>query len=251
MRRIRVLVVDDEPQTVKYVSANLKARGYEVLTAHDGREALKVFRENPVDLVILDIMMPGPDGFEVCEAIRRESDVPIIMLSARGQEKDIVRALNLGADDYLTKPFGVEEMLARVQAVLRRASRSTVGPRPPIRIGDLEIDFTQRRVTVQGREVHLTPTEYELLATLALNAGRVLTHRMLLQTVWGPEYGSETEYLWAYIRRLRQKIEPDPQNPRYILTEPGVGYWMAPPEAFQNESPDQKSPGANTEPPRS
>lgn len=226
MKQPRVLVVDDEPQTVKYVAANLRARGYEVVTAQDGREALKVFRETPVDLVILDIMMPGPDGFEVCQVIRRESDVPIIMLSARGQEKDIVRALNLGADDYLTKPFGVEEMLARIQAVLRRATRVSHTPRPPVRIGALEIDFGGRRVTMAGKSVHLTPTEYDLLVTLALNAGRVLTHRMLLQTVWGPEYGSETEYLWAYIRRLRQKIEPDPQNPRYILTQPGVGYFM-------------------------
>lgn len=232
MKRIRVLVVDDEPQTVKYVGANLRARGYEVIAAYDGREALKLFREHPVDLVILDIMMPGPDGFEVCQAIRRESDVPIIMLSARGQEKDIVRALNLGADDYLTKPFGVEEMLARIQAVLRRVSRTVPTPRPPVRIGRLEIDFAQRRVTVDGREVHLTPTEYDLLATLALNAGRVLTHRTLLQTVWGPEYGNETEYLWAYIRRLRQKIEPDPQNPQYILTQPGVGYSMVSPDAL-------------------
>ncbi len=226
-----VLVVDDEPQTVKYIAANLRARGYEVLTAQDGREALKTFRENLVDLVILDIMMPGPDGFEVCQAIRRESDVPIIMLSARGQEKDIVRALNLGADDYLTKPFGVEEMLARIQAVLRRATRATYTPRPPLRAGDLEIDFGRRRVTLKGEDIHLTPTEYDLLAHLALNAGRVLSHRALLQAVWGPEYGGETEYLWAYIRRLRQKIEPDPQNPTYIRTVPGVGYVFIPPDA--------------------
>ncbi len=230
MKRIRVLVVDDEPQTVKYVTANLRARGFEVYAAYDGREALKMFRERPVDLVILDIMMPGPDGFEVCRALRELSDVPIIMLSARGNERDIVRALNLGADDYLTKPFGVEEMLARIRAVLRRAQRTAPAQRPPLRIGDLEIDFGHRRVTLRGKPVHLTPTEYDLLATLALNAGRVLSHRMLLQTVWGPEYGGETEYLWAYIRRLRQKIEPDPQNPRYILTHPGVGYSLASPD---------------------
>lgn len=229
MKKVRVLVVDDEPETVKYVSANLRARGYEVLTAADGREALKVFDESLVDLVILDIMMPGPDGFEVCQTIRRQSDVPIIMLSARGQEKDIVRALHLGADDYLTKPFGVEEMLARVQAVLRRTARPSFVPRPPLKVGDLEIDFAARRVTVRGREVQLTPTEYELLTHLALNAGRVLTHRALLQAVWGPEYGEETEYLWAYIRRLRRKIEPDPSHPRYILTQPGVGYCFASP----------------------
>jgi two-component system KDP operon response regulator KdpE len=146
------------------------------------------------------------------------------MLSARGQERDIVRGLNLGADDYLTKPFGVGEMLARVRAVLRRTPQTGIAPRPPLVIQDLEIDFAARRVTVRGREVQLTPTEYDLLAHLAINAGRVLTHQTLLQAVWGPEYSDETEYLWAYIRRLRRKIEPDPSSPRYILTQPGVGY---------------------------
>ena len=222
--------MDDEPETIKYVSANLRARGYDVLTAEDGLTALKAFRESVVDLVILDIMMPAPDGFEVCRAIRRRSGVPIIMLSARGQEKDIVRALDLGADDYLTKPFGVEEMLARVRAALRRIPQTEVTPRPPLVMKDLEIDFVARRVTVRGSAVQLTPTEYDLLVHLAVNAGRVLTHRTLLQAVWGPEYGDETEYVWVYIRRLRRKIEPDPNNPRYILTQPGVGYsFVAPP----------------------
>ena len=230
MKRPRVLLVDDEPETIKYVSANLRARGYDVLTAEDGLTALKAFRESVVDLVILDIMMPAPDGFEVCRAIRRRSGVPIIMLSARGQEKDIVRALDLGADDYLTKPFGVEEMLARVRAALRRIPQTEVTPRPPLVMKDLEIDFVARRVTVRGSAVQLTPTEYDLLVHLAVNAGRVLTHRTLLQAVWGPEYGDETEYVWVYIRRLRRKIEPDPNNPRYILTQPGVGYsFVAPP----------------------
>jgi len=230
MKRPRVLLVDDEPETIKYVSANLRARGYDVLTAEDGLTALKAFRESVVDLVILDIMMPAPDGFEVCRAIRRRSGVPIIMLSARGQEKDIVRALDLGADDYLTKPFGVEEMLARVRAALRRIPQTGVTPRPPLVMKDLEIDFVARRVTVRGSAVQLTPTEYDLLVHLAVNAGRVLTHRTLLQAVWGPEYGDETEYVWVYIRRLRRKIEPDPNNPRYILTQPGVGYsFVAPP----------------------
>ncbi len=227
MKKTRILIVDDEPETIKYLSANLRARGYEVLTAEDGRTALQVFQESVVDLIILDIMMPGPDGFEVCQAIRRQSNVPIIMLSARGREKDVVRALDLGADDYLTKPFGVEEMLARVRAVLRRAVQAPTAPRPPLTIGELTIDFAARRVTVSGREIQLTPTEYDLLSHLALNAGRVLTHRALLQAVWGPEYGDETEYLWTYIRRLRRKIEPDPTTPRYILTHPGVGYSFA------------------------
>lgn len=224
MKKPRVLVVDDEPETIKYVSTNLRARGYEVLIAEDGQTALHEFDRALVDLVILDIMMPGPDGFEVCRAIRRRSDVPIVMLSARGQERDIVQALDLGADDYLTKPFGVEEMLARVRAALRRTSQVGITAHPPLVIDDLEIDFGSRKVTTGGDEVRLTPTEYDLLAHLAVNAGRVLTHRSLLQAVWGPEYGDETEYLWAYIRRLRRKIEPDPSNPRYILTQPGVGY---------------------------
>jgi two-component system KDP operon response regulator KdpE len=229
MKNPRVLLVDDEPETVKYVSSNLRVRGYEVLVASDGQSALRAFEQSLVDLIILDIMMPGPDGFQVCRAIRRQSDVPIIMLSARGQERDIVRALDLGADDYLTKPFGVEEMLARVRAALRRTAQTQRTPRAPVQIGGLEIDFGDRQVTVGGEPVQLTPTEYDLLAHLAANAGRVLTHRALLQAVWGPEYSDETEYVWAYIRRLRRKIEPDSSNPRYILTQPGVGYSFAAP----------------------
>lgn len=224
MKLTRILMVDDEPETRKYVSMNLRARGYHVRTAEDGRSALTEFESSIVDLVILDIMMPGMDGFEVCRAIRRGSEVPIIMLSARGREKDIVRALDLGADDYLTKPFGVEELLARVRAAMRRSPMTGIASHPPLALPGLEIDFDARRVLVKGLEVKLTPTEYDLLAYLGINAGRVLTHRSLLQAVWGPEYGDETEYLWAYIRRLRRKIEADPGNPRYIHTLPGVGY---------------------------
>jgi two-component system KDP operon response regulator KdpE len=227
MRNPRVLVVDDEPITVKYLGANLRVRGYEVLVAADGETALKMFDRSEIDLIILDIMMPGLNGFQVCQAIRRKSDVPILMLSARGRENDIVHALDLGADDYLTKPFGVAEMLARVRAALRRRAPTWERPRAPLVIADVRIDFDARQVTVAGEEVQLTPTEYDLLAHLALNAGRVLTHRALLRAVWGPEYGDETEYLWAYIRRLRRKIEPDPSNPCRILTQPGVGYSFA------------------------
>ena len=215
---------------VKYISANLRVRGYDVLTAADGRAALKLFAENPFDLVVLDVMMPGPDGLEVCKAIRRQSDVPVIMLSALGEERDVVRALDLGADDYLTKPFGVEEMLARVDATLRRSTQTGSTPRPPLIRKDLVIDFAARRVTIGGELVVLTPTEHSLLTYLALNAGRVLTYRRILESVWGPEYGDEKDYVWAYIRRLRRKIEPDPRDPRdprYILTWPGVGYSFA------------------------
>ncbi len=226
MKKQVVLVVDDEPETVKYVSANLKARGFEVHAASDGTEALKIAGENVFDLILLDLSMPGPDGFAVCQRIREYSDVPIIILSARGREQDKVRALDLGADDYLTKPFGVEELLARVRAALRRTRREGTGPLPTFISGDLSIDFASRQVKIRNREIKLTPTEYNLLALLARNSGKVLTHRTLLNGVWGPEYGQETEYLWAYIRRLRKKLEPDPAHATLILTEPGVGYRM-------------------------
>jgi two-component system, OmpR family, KDP operon response regulator KdpE len=224
-----VLVVDDEPETIKYLSANLRARGYKVFTASDGRDALKLVEQACLDLIILDITLPGLDGFQVCQTVRARSSVPVIMLSARGQEKDIVHALDLGADDYLTKPFGAGELMARVRAALRRSSPNGVIEQLPLVLPGLTIDFAARRVTAGDRCLSLTHTEFDLLAQLALNAGRVLTHRALLQAVWGPEYGDETEYLWTYIRRLRHSIEPDPHKPRYILTEPGVGYSFSAP----------------------
>ena len=230
MTRPMILVVDDEAAIRKYVSLNLRARGYEVITAADGTEALKCIAERPFDLLILDIMMPGPDGLEVLKAVRREMQVPVIVLSARGREDDKVQALDLGADDYLTKPFGVQELLARVRAALRRAGSGPKGPLPPYRCGDLVMDFGARRVSVAGTEVHLTRKEFELLAFLARNAGRVLTHRQILQTVWGGQYGDEANYLWTYAGRIRRKIEPDPEHPRYLLTESGVGYRMPAPE---------------------
>lgn len=223
MKKTRVLVVDDEPETLKYVGANLKARGYDVTTAADGTEALKRAEEDVFDLVLLDITMPGPDGFAVCQELRRTTAVPIIMLSARGQEKDKVKALDLGADDYITKPFGIEELLARVRSALRRSQQDPSTSNPLV-VGDLTISFAERRVTRGGHEIKLTPTEYELLVQLARSAGKVLSHTILLQRVWGPEYGEESDYLWAYVRRLRRKIEVDPDHPRYLLTESGVGY---------------------------
>ena len=223
-----VLIVDDEPETLKYVGANLKARGYEIHTAEDGLDAIRMFQEISPDLMVLDIGLPGLDGFEVCSAIRRRSALPILILSAHGSEKEIIRALELGADDYLTKPFGVGEFLARVQAVLRRAThfqpKSKQQQQQHFKCDDLRIDFETHQVTLADQIIKLTRTEYDLLACLARHAGRVLTHRALLQAVWGQEYGQETDYLWAYMRRLRRKIEPNPAQPQYILTEHGVGY---------------------------
>ena len=232
-----ILVVDDEAPMRKYVSANLKARGYDVLAAVDGSEALKLAGEHRVDLLILDIGMPGPDGFEVLSAVRRDSDVPVIMLTARGREQDKVLALDLGADDYLTKPFGVEELLARVRANLRRVAAVPRGTLPAYRHGGLEIDFTARQARREGAPVPLTPKEFEVLAYLARNAGRVLTHRQILQAVWGSEYGDEADYVWTYVRRIRRKVEPEVEHPRYLLTELGVGYRMSPSDTDSASSP--------------
>lgn len=225
MGKKRILIVDDEAVIIKFLRANLEANGYETLTAMDGAEALqKVERELP-DLIILDIMMPKTDGFEVCRRLREWSQIPIIMLSARADLVDKVKCLDLGADDYLSKPFGIEELLARVRAVLRRTEVvGTIAAEASFTSGELQINFAARQVTVAGNEVKLTPTEFNLLEKLVLNRGKVLTHRMLLNEVWGPEYGDEREYLHVFIGRLRKALEPDPEHPRYIMTVPRVGY---------------------------
>jgi two-component system KDP operon response regulator KdpE len=224
MTKTRILVVDDELSIVKFLRANLEANGYEVLASLDGAEGIKTFEMELPDLVILDIMMPKIDGFEVCGRVREWSQVPIIMLSARDDEGDKVKCLDLGADDYVTKPFSAGELLARVRAVMRRTELMSVPARPSFTSGDLTIKFSQRRVTVSDKEIKLTPTEYNLLQELALNAGKVLTHTHLLNKVWGPEYKDDTQYLHVFVRRLRTKIEPDPINPNYIVTIPRVGY---------------------------
>jgi len=225
MNKTRILVVDDELSIIKFLRANLESKGYEVLTAINGTEALQTFEMELPDLVILDIMMPKMDGFEVCRQLREWSQTPIIMLSARGDESDKVKCLDLGADDYITKPFGKDELIARVRAVTRRTETAASMPmQPSFTSGDLEISFAQRRVTVAGKEVKLTPTEYTLLQEFVLNAGKVLTHTHLLNKVWGSEYSEEREYLHVFVRRLRAKLEPAPTNPRYIVTVPGVGY---------------------------
>lgn len=223
-----ILVVDDEEHVRILLRRILEDAGYDVLMAGSGQEALDKLvqpeNEKP-QLILLDIMMPKIDGFEVCRQLREWSQVPIIMLSANADETDKVKCLNLGADDYITKPFGTNELIARVKAVLRRTETApSVPTQPSFTSGSLDVNFTQRRVTAAGKEVKLTPTEYALLQELVLNAGKVLTHTHLLNKVWGPEYRKEAQYLHVFVRRLRAKLESDPANPAYIVTVSGVGY---------------------------
>lgn len=226
----RIVIVDDEPRLVRLVRANLEAEGYEVATAHDGSEALDLLASAPADLVILDVMLPSIDGYELCQRINESYNVPIIMLTAKAHESDKVRGLNLGADDYLTKPFHPEELLARVRAVLRRARGGTVAAsQNVVVIGPLAIDLVRRRVTRAGREVELSPTEYKLLHQLALQPGRVVPHDELLTRVWGAEYKEEVEYLRQYVYYLRHKLEDEPRRPRYIRSKPGLGYYLSAP----------------------
>jgi len=222
-----ILVVDDEPGIQDFVRRNLELRSFKVSLANNGWEAMALFDQANFVLVILDIMMPNLDGLEVCRRIRQKSTVPIIMLTALGEEADKIAALDQGADDYLTKPFGVGELLSRVRAVLRRShwaeAPASVGTQ---RFGHLEIDFEQRQVWKEGELVKLSPTEFALLQELALHPGKILTHEALLRRVWGSEYRSEAEYVRVYIGRLRRKVEDDPSRPVHILTEPGIGYYM-------------------------
>ena len=217
-----ILVVDDEPQIRRVMRATLTAEGYVIVEAHDGREALEKFLSERPDLIILDMNMPGVDGVEACREIRSSSTVPIIMLTVRSAEKDKVRALDAGADDYVVKPFGIQELLARIRATLRRSSGEESAEAVSSR--DLNLDFEKRVITVRGKPVHLTPKEFELLRHLVANAGKPVSHRRLLQAVWGPDYGEETESLRVVVNQLRKKIEIDPAEPKYILTEPWVGY---------------------------
>ena len=223
----RILVVDDEPQIPRVLRRTLSAQGYEVQTANDGEEALAVFLQWNPNLVITDLSMPNMGGLELCRRIRKISPVPVIVLSVKGEERTKVEALDAGADDYITKPFGMEELLARVRVVLRRAPTSVPESRLQ-EIGDFIVDLEARRLTVRGTELHLTPKEYDLLVYLLRHADKVLTHRTLLGAVWGGDYTEQTEYLRVFIGQLRKKIEPDPAHPRYIITEPWVGYRFSP-----------------------
>jgi two-component system KDP operon response regulator KdpE len=220
----RVLVIDDEPQILRALRTILTAKHFQVATAGRGEEGLALAAAQPPDLVILDLSLPDLDGIEVCSRLREWTQVPIIVLSVRDSERDKVAALDRGADDYLTKPFGIEELLARVRVALRHAAQAHGTRRRTVRAGSVTIDLAERRVTRDAEEMKLTATEHKLLAYLASNAGRVLTHHAILTAVWGPEDADHVEYLRVYIRQLRLKIEADPDEPRYILTEPGVGY---------------------------
>jgi DNA-binding response OmpR family regulator len=230
-KKTTILVVDDDLQLLKIVEHNLVAEGFQVLTAREGKHALESIERDSPDLVLLDIMLPRMDGFQVCQRVREFSAVPIIMITARGQSQDKIRGLDLGADDYLTKPFRVDELLARVRAVLRRAQFATnvhlQALRAATTIGELRIDYAQHQVTQAGREVPLTPTEYRILVYLAQNAGVVVTQDLLLEHVWGAEYVGEGHMLRVNVNRLRHKLETDPTQPRYLLTRPGIGYLLA------------------------
>jgi two-component system KDP operon response regulator KdpE len=223
-----ILVVDDEPQIRRVLRSTLSFRGYTIGEAVSGEEALELVRKLKPDLILLDVNLPGMSGVETCRELRRSTDAPIIILTVRNAERDKVMALDAGADDYVTKPFGIEELLARVRASLRR--HPSAEALTPFHSKDFSVDFEQRRVTVGGEEVHLAPKEFDVLKHLIANQGKPVTHRRLLQTVWGPEYGEETENLRVVINQLRKKIEKDPSQPRYILTEPWVGYRFQPPK---------------------
>jgi DNA-binding response OmpR family regulator len=231
VKKTTVVIADDDPQLLRLVARNLEFEGYEVLTANDGQQALVLIGRHAPNLVLLDVMMPRMDGFTVCQRVREFSAVPIIIITARGQDQDKVKGLDLGADDYLTKPFSVDELLARVRAVLRRTqfTRNEYAQemRTTATIGDLTIDYAQHLVTITGHEVQLSPIEYRLLAYLAQNAGRIVTQDLLLEYVWGTEYVGESHMLQVNINRLRRKIEADPAHPCYIKTKVGVGYFLS------------------------
>lgn len=226
----RILVVDDEPQLTRVLRTGLKSRGYDVRAAADGLSAFETFSDWRPQLVITDLAMPDMDGLELCRRLRAISEVPIIVLSAKGEEKTKVEALDLGADDFVTKPFGMDELLARVRATLRRTPATSEEKGEVIEVGDFRVDPEAHKLTVRDREVRLTPKEFDLLVFLVKQPGKVLTHRRLLGAVWGTEYSEQTEYLRVFIGQLRKKIEPDPAAPRYILTEPWIGYRFDPGE---------------------
>jgi two-component system KDP operon response regulator KdpE len=223
---MRILAVDDEPQILRALQTNLRGAGYEVTTATTAAEALAEAALRVPDAIILDLVLPDGSGTDVCRELRTWTEAPIIVVSAVGEESEKVAALDAGADDYVTKPFGMDELLARLRASMRRVVHPS---EPVIEIGDLRVDLEKRAVTVAGNAVQLTPHEFALLRLLAVNEGKLLTHKMILREVWGPLYGEESHYLHVYVSQLRRKIEPDPTRPRYVLTEPGAGYRLVAP----------------------
>jgi two-component system KDP operon response regulator KdpE len=225
--RSRILLVDDEVAIQRSVGLLLRSRGYDVEIAGTGGEALRMFAEQPPDLIVLDLGLPDLEGTEVCRRVRASSRVPIVVLSARGAEADKVNALDLGADDYVTKPFGPEELLARIRVALRRVDSEDTEEVGYFRAGDLTIDYDRRRVRRGETEIRLTPKEFELLSLLARNHDRVLTHRAILKAIWGANAVEQTEHLWTLVAQVRKKIEPDPTNPQYLLSEPWVGYRLS------------------------
>jgi two-component system KDP operon response regulator KdpE len=222
MSSAKIMVVDDDPQIRRVLRTAFVAQGYEAVDARNGEEALEMLRDEKVDLVILDVNMPGMSGLETCRAIRSSSEIPIVMLTVRDAEADKVEALDAGADDYMTKPFGSPELLARIRAALRRSPQTAEVN--VVRFDDVEINFTMRRVIVGNREARLTPKEFDLLQYMVAHPNVPITHTKLLQSVWGPDYGDEVEYLRVFMNQLRKKIEKNPSNPKYLLTEPWVGY---------------------------
>jgi two-component system KDP operon response regulator KdpE len=225
-----ILVVDDEPQITRVLKTTLASHGYSIRTARDGDEAVQLMKDWSPDLVITDLRMPNMDGLALCRHVRAKSEVPIIVLSVRGEERSKVEALDAGADDYVTKPFGIEELLARVRANLRRAPAAENGQATLIELGDFRIDLAAHKVAVRGCEVHLTPKEFDLLLYLARHSGKVVTHRALLSAIWGGQSTEQVEYLRVFVGQLRKKLEPEVSSPRYIVTEPWVGYRFEPGE---------------------
>lgn len=237
-----VLIVEDDPGMLRLVRRSLELTGYQVLCAGDGPTGLELASSRPVGLLLLDLLLPGMDGLTVCRRIREFSDMHIIMMTAVGREEDIIRGLDAGADDYLPKPFSIDQLLARVRAVLRRARPATPPPRSKYVCGGLEVDFAWHRVTVHGREVRLTPTEYNLLVCLASHPGVVLTIQQILERVWGEAYADDRHLLQTNVGRLRRKIEPDPEHPRYVQNTPGVGYAVPKADESANAEPSDDPP---------
>ena len=226
--KARILVVDDEPQILRVLRRGLESQGFDVSTAPDAESGLDIFKATATNLIVTDLRLPGMGGTELCARVRQSSTVPIIVLSVKGDETTKVQAFDAGADDYVTKPFGIDELLARIRALMRRAAAAPASLHTPLEVGDFKVEPDQRRITVAGRELHLTPKEYDLLTFMISNHGRVLTHRAILTAVWGANSSEQPEYLRVFVGQLRKKIEKDPRDPRYLRTEPWIGYRFTP-----------------------